>query len=128
MIRTGIFVHQRGPVAIATPDDPRAQLRHFGDPGTWPAAGTHDLKPGIYLIVTVGEISVRGGPIEVVTLREDKAPLPVPNLKVQALEPGATPEAIQLFFTIAKSADAPDEPAAEEAGGFESDGGGEDDG
>lgn len=124
MIRTGIFVYQPAPVTITAPDDPRAELRHFGDTATATAVGTHTLKPGIYLIVSVGEITVRGGPIEVVTLREDKAPLPVPNLKVQGLAPGASPEAIQLFFTIAKDADGPDERMPE---GLEDDVGGDGD-
>jgi hypothetical protein len=109
MIRTGIFVYQQGAVSIGAPDDPGAQLRRFGDTSPLTAAGTHTLSVGIWLIVSYGEITVQGEHLEVVTLRQDKSPLPVPDVHQLALEPGATADQIVQFFTVSKGADAPDE-------------------
>jgi len=135
MIRTGIFVYELTTVSVLAPEDPTATIRCYGQPGAPAAPGVHTLKPGIYLIVSDHSITVTGDRIDVVTERQDKAPLPVPKLQALGLGP-ADVASVQRFFLVAKDADA-DAPAAPAAPAipaipedFEDDGegGGEDDG
>lgn len=102
-MRTAIFVQEPSSVTIRTsaPEDARVEMYRYPGIAT-PAAGTHKLTPGIYLIVSTGAIRVDGvhGTIEVKPNNKDEWPDPSPN--VIKLEPGATAASIREFLTVAK--------------------------
>ena len=115
-MRTVIYVHQPSTVTIREqqPRDASAVLCRYNQGAGQPAVGLHRLDPGIYMIISSGELEVSGSELEVVVLPNDKDIPPDPKLAIVALEPGATVASIQSFLQIAKdiSIDDPDDEVA----------------
>ena len=103
-MRTAIYVHEssRVTIRIEDPVDAKAALSRYRDPAPYPAAGTHELAPGVYLIISRGPLQIEGAGIAVETLRDDKDEWPDPKPHVIILEPGASAASLKQFFTIAK--------------------------
>src|SRR4051812_43143184 len=87
-MRTGIYVQKPTTVTIraCTPGDARVQLRRFQvmtaqaglraalrDPA---AVGTHQLDPGIYLIVSSSAMQIEGDGVTTQSVDNDKDPWP----------------------------------------------------
>ncbi len=103
--RTILYVYQPSSVTISATrsDDGGAVLYRY--PGTGQAAiGTHKLDPGIYMVVSFGEVVVSGSNLEVVTGLHGKDIPPDPKLAAMALEPGASLDKIKEFFKINRDA------------------------
>ena len=103
-MRTVIYVHEPSIATIqakASRDAAALLCRYNQDTGQL-AIGLHKLDPGIYMIISHGELEVTGSHFEVVALRNDKDIPPDPKVSILALEPGATVQSIQKFLTIAK--------------------------
>jgi hypothetical protein len=103
-MRTAIYVHESSTVTIRATDprDAKAELVRYNRPANVPAIGTHELEPGIYLIVSNGALEITGLRIEFEATRNDKDIWPDPKLNVIALEAGATSKSIQQFCNVAK--------------------------
>jgi hypothetical protein len=113
-MRTGIYVQKCTTVTIraSAPEDARVQLRRLRPPVPEAAAiahmrepdavGTHQLDAGIYLIVSSKPMQVEGTGLTTQIMANNKDPWPDPELTVVGLVPGATPEAVQDFFSVAK--------------------------
>ena len=103
MMRTGIYVREPTTVTIRLldPRSEKAWLYRYGQSETSPAIGSHYVERGIYMIHSSGELQIEVvGVATVTTVRGGKDPWPRPQLDVVALEPGATAESIQQFFTV----------------------------
>jgi hypothetical protein len=103
-MRTVIYVHEPSAATIRAKDarDASALLCRYNQGVGQPAVGLHQLDPGIYMIISSGELEVSGSHLEVVVLHNDKDIPPDPKTAILALEPGATVQSIQLFLVIAK--------------------------
>jgi hypothetical protein len=103
-MRTALYIAQPTTVTIRTDDplDAKIAICRYHQPPTAAAAGTHQLEPGIYLIVSRGPLEVTSADTTVVTSRNDKDIWPEPKGNVLALEPGATVASVQEFFEVAK--------------------------
>ena len=103
-MRTAIYVYEPTTVALhaADPRDAKMQICRYNRTAQ-PATKTLQLDPGIYLIVSNGPVSVAAPSVEVQAVANDKDDWPRPTATVLALEPGATPDAVTQFFTVAKS-------------------------
>lgn len=101
-MRTAIYVLAPSTVAIGTvqPQLTPAVLYRYHRGAGQPALGTHRLDPGIYMIVSTGEVEVTGANLTVATLRagKDLPPDPRPAL---GFEPGATTDTVHTFFQVA---------------------------
>jgi len=111
-MRTAIYVHAPSTVTIrpAAPGEASVLLYRYQQPTAKPGLGAHALEPGIYMAMSVGELTVTGDNLTVASLRNDKDIPPDPKA-VLAFEPGATVESVNKFFQVAKDADPPDRPA-----------------
>lgn len=114
-MRTAIFVHEPSIVTIeaTNPSETTAKIYTYGsapesstdayqDPTATPAAGTHQLARGIYLVLSNGAMKVSGVQGDVQTDPTDKDDWPDPKPGVVALVPGATAASVKKFLTIAK--------------------------
>lgn len=124
-MRTGIYVQKPTTVTIraCTPADARVQLRrfrvatfgadaraHLREPD---AVGTHQLDPGIYLIVSSNPMQIEGANLTTQAVANDKNPWPDPDDVVAGLALNATKAAIQDFFAVTKGIEVEDaEPPA----------------
>jgi hypothetical protein len=126
-MRTGIYVQKPTTVTIraSTPADVRVQLRrfrvatfgadaraHLREPD---AVGTHQIDPGIYLIVSSSPMQIEGANLTTLVVANDKNPWPDPDDVVAGLALNATKAAIQDFFAVTKGievGDAAEPPAA----------------
>jgi len=106
-MRTAIYVREPSTVTISATDprDAGAQLCRYNQAVTQVAVGTHELVPGIYLVVSSSALAVTGTAVDVQIVTNDKDPWPSPKATVVALEPGATATSIQQFFVVAKVLD-----------------------
>jgi len=111
-MRTAIYVAEPSTVTIRPrqPSPAHATLYRFRRGAGQPAFGTHQLDPGIYLVMSVGAVDVTGNGLTVTPLSEDKDIPPEPKAQVLAAEPGATTEEIRTFFQVARTADPPGTP------------------
>ena len=73
-----------------------------------PALGSHRLEPGIYMVVSTGEIEVSSRNVGTQIVANDKDPWPDPNVAVIGLESGASADSIKEFFTVSKDIDIDD--------------------
>lgn len=109
-MRTAIYVAEPSTVTIraTAPGETSATLYRFQRGAGKPALGTHQLEPGIYMVLSIGGVDVTGNGLTVAPLSKDKDIPPEPKAAVLAAEPGATPDAIARFFQVTKDADPPD--------------------
>jgi hypothetical protein len=111
-MRTAIYVHEPSTVTIRAkepgPADAKIQLCRYNQTASQMAIGTHKLEPGIYLILSSGELEVNVRSVEVEVMRNDKDIWPDPKASVVALESGACAESVKEFFTLAKDLDVHD--------------------
>lgn len=137
-MRTGIYVQKPTKVTVraSAPQDAHVRLLRFRlqtcetdaraqlrEPD---AVGTHELDAGIYLIVSSSPMQVEGDNLTTKIVPNNKDPWPDPELTV-GLVPGATPQAIQEFFSVAKGIEVVDPPAPPDDDTTESAGEGDDD-
>ncbi len=103
-MRTVIYVHEPTTATIREQQsrDAEAVLCRYNQDASQLAVGSHRLVPGIYLIISSGEMEVSGSHLEVAVLRNDKDIPPDPKLELVALEPGATVQSLRMFLEIAK--------------------------
>lgn len=129
-MRTGIYVQKPTTVTIraSAPQDARVQLRRFRiatcetdaraglrEP---PAVGTHQLDPGIYLIVSSSPMQVAGDNLTMQSVANDKEDWPDPGATVVGLVSDSTSttlKAIQSFFAVTKGIEVTDAPAQPES-------------
>src|SRR5262245_37732271 len=112
-MRTAIYVAEPStvtirPTAPGQTGETGATLYRFQRGAGKPALGTHQLEPGIYMVLSIGGVDVTGNGLTVTPLSKDKDIPPEPKAQVLAAEPGATPDAIARFFQVTKDADPPD--------------------
>lgn len=129
-MRTGIYVQKPTTVTIraSAPQDARVQLRRFRsvtfgadaraslrEPE---AVGTHQLDPGIYLIVSSSPMQITGDNLTTQVVANDKDGWPDPPAMVVGLVSDATSttlRAIQDFFAVTKGIEVGDGPAEPES-------------
>jgi hypothetical protein len=124
-MRTGIYVQKPTTVTIRAnaPQDARVQLRRFrvaacetdarGHLPEPEAVGTHQLDPGIYLIVSSSPMQVMGDNLTTQIVANDKEGWPDPPASVVGLVSDATSttlQAIQGFFAVTKGIEVGDVP------------------
>ena len=109
-MRTAIYVHEPSTVTIraTSPRDAKAQLCRFNQDTDQAALGTHNLEPGVYMIVSTDALEVNVHGVDVHVLANDKDIWPDPKASVVALEPGASVASLRDFFQIARD-DSPDD-------------------
>lgn len=132
-MRTGIYVQKPTTVTIraSSSADARVQLRKFRvmtsqaepraslrDPA---AIGTHQLDPGIYLVVSSQAMQIEGDGVTTQIVANDKDPWPEIAAPVVGLAVDATMASVRDFFAVTKGIEvgedpAPPEPAAGTAG------------
>jgi hypothetical protein len=126
-MRTGIYVQKPTTVTIraSASQDAHVQLRrfrvatceadaraHLAEPA---AVGTHQLDPGIYLIVSSNQMQIAGANLTTQVMADDKDPWPDPGATVVGLVSDATSttlKAIQDFFAVIKGIEVSDVPEA----------------
>jgi len=103
-MRTAIYLREPSIVTISAKDqrDANAQICRYRQTLSQVAVGTRRLDPGIYLVVSSGELAVSGAALDVQIVANDKDTWPDPKANVIALEPGASAASITEFFTVAK--------------------------
>jgi hypothetical protein len=129
-MRTGIYVQKPTTVTIraSAPQDARVRLRrfrmatcetdaraHLREPD---AVGTHQLDPGIYLIVSGSPLQIEGTNLTTQIVANDKDTWPDPGATVVGLVSDATSttlEAIQNFFAVTKGIEVGDGPDPSES-------------
>lgn len=126
-MRTGIYVQKPTTVTIhaSTPADARVQLRQFRvvtsqadvhaslrDPA---AVGTHQLDPGIYLIVSSSPMQIEGDGVTTQIVANDKDPWPEIAASVVGLALDATMASVRDFFAVTKGIEVDDGPGQSES-------------
>lgn len=129
-MRTGIYVQKPTTVTIRASalQDARVQLRRFrmgtcetdarGHLREPEAVGTHQLDPGIYLIVSSSPMQVEGNNLTTQVVPNDKDGWPDPGATVVGLVSDSTSttlKAIQHFFAVTKGIEVTDDPAQPES-------------
>ena len=128
-MRTGIYVQKPTTVTIraSAPQDARVRLRCFRVATTAAdarhqrepdAVGTHQLDPGIYLIVSSSPMQVAGDNLTTQIVANDKDGWPDPPAMVVGLVSDSTSttlKAIQNFFAVTKGIEVTDGPAQPES-------------
>jgi hypothetical protein len=129
-MRTGIYVQKPTTVTIraSATQDARVQIRRFPSatcqadaraPLRAPeAVGTHQLDPGIYLIVSSSPMQVTGDNLTTQIVANDKDTWPDPGATVVGLVSDATSttlRAIQDFFAVTKGIEVDDDTDAPES-------------
>jgi hypothetical protein len=121
-MRTGIYVQKPTTVTIraSAPGDARVQLRQFrvmtarADMRAAPcepvAVGTHQLDPGIYLIVSSKSMQIEGDGVTTQIVANDKDPWPEIAAPVVGLVLDATKASVQDFFAVTKGIEVDDAP------------------
>jgi len=124
-MRTAIYVLAPSTVTIrpAAPGETNVLLYRYQQPTAKPGLGVHPLEPGIYMAMSLGELTVTGDNVTATSLRNDKDIPPDPKA-VLAFEPGATVDSVNKFFQVAKDADPPERsapvvPIEDDAGMFD---------
>ena len=128
-MRTGIYVQKPTTVTIraSAPQDARVQLRRFrmatretdvrGQLREPAAVGTHQLDPGIYLIVSSSPMQVAGDNLTTQIVANDKEGWPDPPAGVVGVVSDSTSttlKAIQNFFAVTKGIEVTEGPAQPE--------------
>jgi hypothetical protein len=129
-MRTGIYVQKPTTVTIRTSaaQDARVQIRRFRsgvcetdaraslrEPD---AVGTHQLDPGIYLIVSSSPMQITGDNLTTQVVANDKDGWPDPPAMVVGLVSDATSttlRAIQDFFAVTKGIEVGDDTDSPES-------------
>lgn len=126
-MRTGIYVQKPTTVTIraSAPADARVQLRQFRvmtsqadvraslrDPT---AVGTHQLDPGIYLVVSSSPMQIEGDGVTTQIVANDKDPWPEIAAPVVGLVLDATMASVQDFFAVTKGIEVDEGPAEPES-------------
>jgi len=113
-MRTGIYVHKCSKVTIHArdPHDSGAKLLRYNSKDIATALGTHKLEPGIYQVISRGELDVKGEDLNIQVMLNDKDTWPDPGLQVVQLEQAATTTTVQQFFELAKGITVAAPPAA----------------
>lgn len=108
MQRTGIYVFQPSTVTIHDPAaamGSKTALMAYRDQGNLqPVAGSVQLEPGIYQVVSQSNVLVTGDNIQVVATPNGKDDWPKPPVTAFSLEHGADEVSILAFFSAAKDA------------------------
>lgn len=111
-MRTAIYAAESLTVTIRplAPSQTSATLYRFRRGAIGPAFGTHQLDPGVYLVLSESAVEVNGTNLVVTPLSKDKDIPPAPKADVLAGDPGATIEEVHKFLMVFKDADPPVAP------------------
>jgi hypothetical protein len=112
-LRTAIYVAEPSTVTIRplAPSQTKAVLYRFRRGAGQPAFGSHQLDPGIYMVLAADavEVTATGNGVTIIPLSKDKDKPPEPKALLAA-EPGATLDEMNMFFLVAKDEDPPAVP------------------